>query len=85
VVVRRVDRGLEVEPEVDVAEEDVERPLILLVPARVPVARYGSPPRAAIVGESVVRGRFPGSSEFGRPSSSQNICARVPRGSRATG
>ena len=27
----------------------------------------------------LVRGRFPGSSEFGSPSVSQNICARVPR------
>src|SRR6266516_5699688 len=31
VVVRRVDRGLEVEAVVDVAEEDVQRPLVLLV------------------------------------------------------
>src|SRR5262245_59213899 len=34
VMVRRVDRGLEIEAEVDVAEESVERPLILLVAAR---------------------------------------------------
>src|SRR6266576_2860570 len=34
VVVRRVDRGLEVEAVVDVAEEDVQRPLVLLVAAR---------------------------------------------------
>ena len=27
----------------------------------------------------MVRGRLPGTSEAGRPSSSQNICARVPR------
>src|SRR6185437_15772641 len=31
VVVRRVDRGLEIEVLVDMAEEDVERPLVLLV------------------------------------------------------
>ena len=48
-------------------------------PPGVPSARYGSPSRATSVGESVVRGRLPGSSEFGSPSSSQNICARVPR------
>ena len=31
VVVRRVDRGLEVEAVVDMAEEDLQRPLVLLV------------------------------------------------------
>ena len=35
--------------------------------------------RSTSVGVSVVRGRLPGSSEFGSPSVSQNICARVPR------
>ena len=34
---------------------------------------------AASDGDSVVRGRRPGASELGSPSSSQNICARVPR------
>ena len=36
-------------------------------------------------GESVVRGRLPGSSDDGRPSSSQNICARVPSGQPSAG
>ena len=54
-------------------------------PPGVPSARYGSPPRATSVGESVVRGRLPGSSEFGSPSSSQNICARVPRQKPSSG
>ena len=36
-------------------------------------------------GENVVRGRVPGASEEGRPSSSQNICARVPSGQPSAG
>ena len=47
-------------------------------PPGEPHARYGSPSRSAIVGVSVERGRLPGASEAGWPSSSQNICARVP-------
>ena len=39
VELRRVDRGLEIEPEMDVVEEDVERPLVLLVAARCPERR----------------------------------------------
>ncbi len=54
-------------------------------PPGVPRARDDSPSRAAIVGERVVRGRLPGSSEFGRPSSSQNIWARVPSGKPSEG
>src|SRR5262249_27602441 len=48
-------------------------------PPGVPNASTGSPPRTASVGDSVLRGRRPGASEFGRPSSSQHIWARVPR------
>ena len=54
-------------------------------PPGVPSASTGSPSRATSVGDSVVRGRFPGSSEFGSPSSSQNICARVPRQKPSSG
>src|SRR4051812_12834497 len=32
-----------------------------------------------MVGDKVVRGRFPGANAAGCDSSSQNICARVPR------
>ena len=40
---------------------------------------------APCVGDSVVRGRLPGASEAGWPSSSQNICARVPRQKPSSG
>ena len=43
------------------------------------------PSRSASPGESVVRGRVPGFSDEARPSSSQNICARVPRGHPSAG
>src|SRR5260370_10510788 len=46
---------------------------------------YGSPSRWARVGVSVVRGRLPGASEPGRPSSSQNIWPRVPSGKPSSG
>src|SRR4051794_13441580 len=46
VVVRRVDRRLQVEAEVDVSEEGVERPLILLVAA----GRAGREVRLAAAG-----------------------------------
>ncbi len=48
-------------------------------PPGEPHASTGSPSRRTRVGVSVVRGRAPGTSEAGRPSSSQNICARLPR------
>ena len=35
--------------------------------------------------DSVERGRLPGASEAGRPSSSQNICPRVPSGKPSSG
>ena len=37
------------------------------------------------MGDSVVRGRAPGSREAGSPSSSQNICDRLPRHSPSSG
>ena len=79
----RVDRRLEVEPEVDVTDEGVQRPLLLLVAAGRAPREIRCTVAERKPGESVVRGRFPGSSEDGSPSSSQNICARVPRASRA--
>ena len=70
----RVDRGLQVVAEVDVAEEDVQRPLLLLVAAgRAPREVGLAVIRSASPGQSVVRGRAPGRSEDGSPSSSQNI------------
>src|SRR5262249_17767826 len=45
----------------------------------------GSPSRSASVGDSVVRGRLPGASAAGCLSSSQNICARVPRPKPSSG
>ena len=48
-------------------------------PPGVPKARYGSPPRSARLGVSVVRGRLPGASVLGSPSVRVNIWARVPR------
>ena len=81
----RVDRLLQVQPEVHVREERVERPLVLLVAAGRPEREIRLAARRASVGESVVRGRLPGSSEFGSPSSSQNICARVPRQKPSSG
>ena len=85
VEVRRVDRLLQVLPQVDVTQEDVQRPLLLLVAAgRAPrEVRLAVAKREA--GESVVRGRAPGRNEEGRPSSSQNICARVPSGQPSVG
>ena len=63
----------------------MQRPLVLLVAA----GRAESEARHAVAsasdGDSVVRGRCRGASDDGSPSSSQNICARVPSGSRAPG
>jgi hypothetical protein len=42
-------------------------------PPGVPNASHGLPSRSASDGESVVRGRAPGSSVLGRPGCSQNI------------
>ena len=41
-------------------------------------AIHGFPSRNAKLGDSVVRGRLPGSRLFGRSGFSQNICPRVP-------
>ena len=46
---------------------------------------YGSPSRCARVGVSVVRGRLPGASDEGWPSSSQQIWPRVPTGKPSSG
>ena len=55
-------------------------------PPGVPSARYGSPSRATSVGESVVRGRLPGSSEFGEPLlEPEHLRARARGRSRARG
>ena len=81
VELRRVDRLLEVQAEIDVPEEHVQRPLLLLVSAgRSPCEVRARPRAARDPGTSVVRGLAPGVSEEGSPSSSQNICARVPSG-----
>ncbi len=48
-------------------------------PPGVPNARRVPSSCSASEGVSVVRGRRPGASELAKPSSSQNICARVPR------
>src|SRR5665213_3692767 len=48
-------------------------------PPGVPKARYGLPPRSAIDGDRVVRGRAPGRRLSGKPSSSQNIWPRLVR------
>ena len=54
-------------------------------PPGVPNASTGRPSRSARLGESVVRGRRPGRSEFGSPSSNQDICSRVPSGKPSSG
>ena len=54
-------------------------------PPGVPYASHGSPSRSTSPGDSVVRGRFRGASDDGNPSSSQNICARVPSGQPSAG
>ena len=76
---RRVDRGLQVEPEDRMGEEELQRPLVLLVAAgsaerqHGPVVAHGQRRRER-------RARPPPpTSDAGSPSSSQNICARVPR------
>ncbi|MNL24263.1 hypothetical protein D3C87_1456910 [compost metagenome] len=51
----------------------------------MPKARYGLPSRSAKDGVSVVRGRLPGASVPGKPSSSQNIWARVFRPKPSSG
>ena len=81
----RVDRLLEVEPEIDVAEERVQRPLLLLVAAR----RAPREVRLAVTERQPGTERrarpLPGSSDDASPSSSQNICARVPSGQPSAG
>ena len=54
-------------------------------PPGEPHASTGTPSRSTSVGVSVVRGRAPGTSEAGSPSSSQNICARLPRQKPSSG
>ena len=85
VEVGRVDRLLQVHPAVDVTQEHVQRPLLLLVAS----GRAVREPRLAAAQneprERVVRGRVRGCSDDARPSSSQNICARVPRGQPSAG
>ena len=73
-------------PGVDVAQEELRR-------STGPAGRRRACPRpgrarrraAPCVGVSVVRGRLPGASDAGWPSSSQNICARVPRQKPSSG
>ena len=77
---RRVDRLLQVQAEVDEREEEDERPLVLLVAARRAEGEYGSPSRQRQRrARASCAAACRGASELGRPSSSQNICARVPR------
>jgi len=54
-------------------------------PPGEPHASTASPSRMTRVGVNVVRGRAPGTSEPGRPSSSQNICERLPRQKPSSG
>ena len=85
VELRSIDCSLEVEAEVDMPEERVEAPLLLLVATGGHPRQYGLPSRNARPRDSVARGRAPGRSEDGSPSSSQNICARVPSGHPSEG
>ena len=57
---------------------------ILRPPGR-PRAKRIRPSRSAIVGDSVDRGRLPGTKAAGCFSSSENICARVPRQKPSSG
>ena len=83
---RRVDRFLQIETGMNVAQEKLAAPLVLLVAAGRAPASGRAPRRAsAIPTDSVERGRLPGASEAGRPSSSQNICPRVPSGNPSSG
>ena len=77
---RRVDGLLQVHPGMDVAQEELRDPLVLLVAARRAPGEVGLRRRAArawATGWCAAGGRARGWT--GRPSSSQNICARVPR------
>jgi len=67
---RRVDRRLQVEPVVDMAQKEHERPLILRVPARCAEREHGlAVAQRQERGESRARA-------FGCAASSQTICAR---------
>ena len=85
VEVGRVDRLLQVQPAVDVARRTCSAHCSCWSPPGVPYASHGSPPRSTSPGESVVRGRVRGTSDDASPSSSQNICARVPSGQPSAG
>ena len=82
----RVDRLLQVEPAVDVADERRAAPT---APAgrRPACRRRATAPRRAGRGPATASfaAAFPGASDDGRPSSSQNICARVPSGQPSAG
>ena len=54
-------------------------------PPGEPPANMGIPSRWTIVGVSVVRGRRPGARDDARPSSSQNICSRLPSAKPSSG
>ena len=83
---RRVDRLLQVHAAMDVAQEHLRDPLVLLVAARrAPGACTARRRACARVGVSVVRGRLPGASADGMALSSQNIWPRVPTGKPSSG
>jgi len=82
---RRVDRSCRFIPAWTWRNEQLRGPLILLVAA----GRAPGHVRIAVAqrerGRERVRGRLPGASAAGWPSSSQNICARVPRQKPSSG
>ena len=82
----RVDRLLEVHPEIDVAEERVQRPLLLLVAAgRAPREVRLAVAKREAGAECRARTRSRLEATTRSPSSSQNICARVPSGQPSAG
>ena len=78
---RRVERLLQVHAEVDHVQEELQRPLVLLVAA----GRAEGQPRlrrcaAPATGDNVVRGRLPGTSAFGVPLVEvEHLAARAER------
>ena len=82
---RGVNRFLQIEPVMEMAQQQQKCPLVLLVAAGRAAREIRFASLSTRVGERVVRGRAPGIRLDGNPSTSQNIWARVPSGKPSSG